>query len=1214
MRRRQRTLRRVFVLATALAACTALFAVVQYKRAAAREAHIADARMQGIEAYQQGRYVDALPHFGFYATHDRRDVEVLMAFADARAKVPLENNRHLYEAAVLYGIVVDLQPDHVQANLQLMYLHERLQRRLEWREAANRVLDLDPGNVSALRAKATAAYLSSRFDEAGAICSRLIALEPEEITWRVFYLQIMQDRGDDLAKILQMCNTWMSTHKSDGRYHLLKARLLSAVGRHDEARQSALAATQRGADVPLVLEHLVVLLDALSLQDEASDLIESTKQRYPREQWAYEASVRRYWKAGDYERAIAEIEHVSAEHDRLGGGLLRWENLLKAFSANPQHALTLSTSDVPDLNLPEPERDAALAWARAASARAHLESANVRDALNAYREALALRPDDPVLHYLMGEAYARAGEYHLAARSLEHAVRSDPGWISAQRLYAQTLLRLERHGAAADLAAWLLRRSSRPDLETCLVLARAWYGGHMTSEEIGLHVADSHLPASLVAFLELLHEQAPGHAEVVELLALAYLREGQTDRASGLIERTIAGSNLTNDHIVRLSQISENHNLQLEAKIVQAGIERVGADSDLAMLRARLLHRLGQSEAALSLMEQSPSNSLQELKARAGYLAWSGQAEAADALHAVLDRAGDDIEAITFVLSQTATWTDAALAGRAIDMLERILGRDAPRVALAKAGYALQFQSADSAAIAQAMLLTNRVLARSPDSLNALRLMTMLYLAADPPDVEAAIRQLSRAIQAHPRRVDLYPTVIRLLQRQGDHRTADIYLAQMGRLVGKDQSLLHAELLLLEAQGDLGSIVARLSSAEGVFDSIAQQLALAATWHRAGESAKALGLLDQLLAANPESAAVYSLTAQVMADVGRTDEGFELLRAFERRVESGVSAMLLGVYAKRVERHDEAAQWLGTALDREPARLEVRHHLANHHLARGHYNDARTVADAGLNQDPDHIGLLTTYATASIHLGGSERRQALRLLDMLDCRAEAVAATLHMYDRVVSASGQYSSYLLVDLRDLVQRYPEYAGAWRLAITTHAQAGQTQDAIRLARYATTRLPSTAEFAQMGTQLLISRNQLGEALEMARVWRERTLHHPLPADTVIAALQLDLQQARGAANQLSSHVDRIVRERQQTPQRFALLMHAYAADRRFDQLSRIAIPVLHEDERWPALLLDLAGKAEEQDAATLQQMAQATANTAAPQSADDVDKSQSMSQPN
>lgn len=1184
-------MRRLIVLASILGVCVATMMIVSVMRNSARKTLTAEARLAGMQAYHDGNYAEAIQHLSYFIARDRSDVEVLMAFAEARSKVPMANNRHLHEAAGIYSVVTDLQPQNIQAHVLRMQMNERLNRRLEWREAAERVLTLDPHNVTALRAKALAHYLESRFDEAGAACSRLIALEPDEVTWRAFYLQIMQDRGESLERIVQTCQRWIDTHATDGRYHLLQARMLSAVGQYDEGQRLALLAAQRGAHDPLVLEHLVVLLDALSLHEQATELIETTKQRLPDAQWVYEASVKRYWKAGQYQRALEELARVSQQHDRLGRGLLRWQTLLQAFAEGEQeqqHTVfaraDASGEDVVD-------RDVDHAWVMASAAKAELESDNVLDAIRTYRQALALSPNDPILHYLIGEAYAHAGEYHHAANSLEHAVRSDPGWLTAQRLYAQVLLTLERYDEAVRLAVKLMERADGIDFQTCLILARAWYQANMTAEEVGLFIGSSDAPATLAKFLDYVHQRIPADPNVVELLALAHLREGDHDSARSVVEAALESTNLTNELLVRLMDISEAHNLQLEAAIMQAGMNRLAGGSQLAVMRARLLHRMGQVEAARQLIEQVPRTSLEQARARASYLAWAGDPSAVDALHDVLELAKSDIHSTLFVLSQPATWHDGDLARRAIAQLEEMLGQDAPQVALAKATFAIQFQADDPAAIAQAMLLTNRVLARRPDSLNARRLMSMLYLVVDPPDVEAAIRQLTYAIEAHPRQVDLYPRIVRLLQRQGDYIAADLYLGQMGQLTGTDQSLLHAELLLLEAQGDLDSIITRLSGASSTFDTTAQQLALAATWHRAGNSAQAVAVLEQLRATDPDNPAVISVAAQVYADQGQVEKGWQLLVDFEHRASSGVSAMLLGLYAQEMGDLEEAENWLQRALDRAPHRLEIHHHLARTYLSCNRFGEARAIAERGLQDDMDHVGLLTTFVTASIHMGGQERRAALRLLDRTDCRAEAAIDTLRSYDRVVEAGrrGEYSPLLLADLRELVQRHPEYTSAWRLAITAHAQAGRHEQAVSLARLATSRLPNTSEFAELATQMLIAMNQLPDALETAHIWRSRSLSRTIDADTAIAALQLDLRQYSQAAAQLSRHVERIVGEREKSPQRLTLLIQAYAADRRFEQLFQIAGQAIQDDERWPRLLLDLAQAASDEDARILQELA-------------------------
>ena len=84
----------------------------------------------------------------------------------------------------------------------------------------------------------------------------------------------------------------------------------------------------------------------------------------------------------------------------------------------------------------------------------------------------------------------------------------------------------------------------------------------------------------------------------------------------------------------------------------------------------------------------------------------------------------------------------------------------------------------DEARLAEATALVGDVLNRTPDSLPGLTLMSRLLLAGNAPEPDLAIRNLRRAVDLYPGRVNLYPRLVILLQEQGD----------LGHVIGHSQA------------------------------------------------------------------------------------------------------------------------------------------------------------------------------------------------------------------------------------------------------------------------------------------------------------------------------------------------------------------------------------------------------------------------------------------
>jgi tetratricopeptide (TPR) repeat protein len=320
-----------------------------------------------------------------------------------------------------------------------------------------------------LRLRASGFAFESEFDKAEAYIERLIELEPDNIEWRRFHLSIDHGRDVTLQELLDRCEEWIESYDGDGRYHMLKASILAGAGHRDRARDLACGAAQRGASNRDVLQQMVSLLDILQLFDEAEKLIRATIEENPEEFWPHEAMVRRYWQQGRLHDALETVEQVQTERGALSISLLQWKSLLHVLRQeldDAEEALSLLAQKAEQ----ETERrDPIRAWIQAAHARIRMQQEEWRDTLSAYRTAISLDPQNPTLHFLIGEAYSQVGEFELALHALEQAVRNDPNWIAAHIMYIEALLRTGRYRDAARNASILLQRSERPALHLHLL-------------------------------------------------------------------------------------------------------------------------------------------------------------------------------------------------------------------------------------------------------------------------------------------------------------------------------------------------------------------------------------------------------------------------------------------------------------------------------------------------------------------------------------------------------------------------------------------------------------------------------------------------------------------------------------------------------------------------------------------------------------------------
>ncbi|MCA9291665.1 MAG: hypothetical protein KDA25_11100, partial [Phycisphaerales bacterium] len=273
MRLSTRSRRRLIVLGSICATLVVGLLVFKYVRGVVQDQLVAEARADGLAAYVRGDDEATLDRLSYFIQHDKRDVEVLLAFADARRRVTKVNNEHLLEAVGYYAHalrVLDADPggaDHAArtrlALESLLDLRGRLGHRVEMLIAADRLLDLKPDHVAALRAKASLFVAERRFAEARPVAERLIEVEPEQIGWRHLRLEVMRGEGASEDEILRTAVDWAEHVPGDGRFYMLAAAWAAEQGHPDRARPLIEQAAARGAGDIDVLGQMVALLDLL---------------------------------------------------------------------------------------------------------------------------------------------------------------------------------------------------------------------------------------------------------------------------------------------------------------------------------------------------------------------------------------------------------------------------------------------------------------------------------------------------------------------------------------------------------------------------------------------------------------------------------------------------------------------------------------------------------------------------------------------------------------------------------------------------------------------------------------------------------------------------------------------------------------------------------------------------------------------------------------
>jgi tetratricopeptide (TPR) repeat protein len=249
-------------------------------------AKIAKARESAMVAYGKGDYVTALPFFSEYLTESKTaekapgtaDVEALFAYGKSRLAIPLPKGEHLRQAKQIFERYLQLKPGDREAQHLLLELYPRMRYNEEALNLAAAVLEKDPKDVVALRARVTAYGNQRKSKEALAAAEELLKIQPDDLQTH-FQVQgltaTMAKPGDDVgAKLVTRYEALLAAHPNNPRFELLLGLAHHYANNHDKARQWLKTAAARKSTDPEVAARLTPLLEMYNLFNESNAVLE----------------------------------------------------------------------------------------------------------------------------------------------------------------------------------------------------------------------------------------------------------------------------------------------------------------------------------------------------------------------------------------------------------------------------------------------------------------------------------------------------------------------------------------------------------------------------------------------------------------------------------------------------------------------------------------------------------------------------------------------------------------------------------------------------------------------------------------------------------------------------------------------------------------------------------------------------------------------------
>lgn len=1126
-------------------------------------------RAVGIEAYENGEYMDAIRALGGYIQRVPDDTEALHLFAQANLKLPSPTGGQVGQAMNALIRVTQLDPKNIEAAEQLLEIYKLSNQDDEALRLSERVLADDPGNVTALTSRAIALARLNRPAEALQATSGALEQDPDNVALHLLLIQLRYQLGDVPDDLLRYAAELREKNPEDPRYEMMLGYAYALSGDDSQALRWLRSAADRPIDDPHFAFMLVSVLDTAKL----------------------------------YEESLTVLTRIASSANE--GGLLT-EMTRRLFEAQRYDELTERLNELqPDLGEPRPEDLALRAMALyhmdrrddAAAVVAELQSRQgqptapvwatvleqvyaqprrpVPQTVEVLNQALQTMPGNAYLHAFLGDAYASMGDTERALASWRRAAEERPSWGGVRVLLAKTLLNTGQPDEALAFAEEaMLRQPGSVDAAVTLIRARA----------ATLTESDRAGAERLLTMIDEVQQAAPGEPQTLLLRVATLAQTGQKDAAAAAVRELIDRPEpLPQPLLLQLAEVSARHELGLESEIYARAEQAAGKTADLAMARARRLAREGRVDEGLALLETGLQNADEATAgewrlAIATYLDAAGEPGAAEAWISLADDYPDNVRLQLAALRASSVREDRAFTGRVIDRLQKLMGEKAVTFRIERARWLLESPNPERDAATAAALL-REVIADAPRRLEP---RIMLVRALERLDrLQVAVRELRATDQAIPGSPIVQLELARLYQELKQFPNAREALDQVADSDHATSEQRRTAAVLLARQGDelrAIEVLEGLAASPGGIDEEGRLL-LASLYSRTGKLQQAERVAQDLLANEP-SAAALAFSLQLYHALGQqanVDRVLQQLDASSLPEES--KRQVRAAFLARTGDRDQAAEVLRAAAEASPEDAEAWNRLVAFQLAGGDADGALATAEAAAARLPDNASLRDLRNHADLvraSIGDESLRSLVLMLVNANERDRKLAVEAL---RAADAEAQTPEALAArasKLRTLANQNQGVLALQVAAARALLEADQPQAAEEIASRAARAFPTAAEPAWLLTESLRVQGRWLDVLGAAGEWRNRSINNPQAPDLMIVEAKLRLGQVSDTLQRLQPYLRQAMADPIGNADIMSRYLRALVANGRTDQATDLILPLIPQSKAYRLLAMQVAGE--------------------------------------
>ncbi|MEQ9461876.1 MAG: tetratricopeptide repeat protein [Phycisphaeraceae bacterium] len=1117
-------------------------------------------RVEGVTAFDEERYYDAMHALGTYVNQSPGDAEALYLYGQARMEVEEADGRsHLLAAAAAFRDVVAMDPENLEAKRKLLDLYAVFGYAPEALALADQILEAYPDDAEAWARRLGALVTSRRFEdvlkESDAVLSRgaeapdelrveamryrataLVSLErtdeavtqaielnmnaPEDFRGYLLTLESMKGAGRSRAEVLGWAKSVQEEHPEVEGTSLLVG--LASTG--PDLRQESLAWLQREADASptdnLVIQMLVRELGRRGQLLATIELARVLQASSPSLQYEH-LLLSHLLYAGENEEVVRLTDEMAENPDRASVRSLatRAQALFDLGRGDEAMAIVMMLEDRKSDNL-------ALSYGAMLNLVYGGGSVEPMRLIQTAETATQRDPSNPMFYFWQGSALSAMGEGDRAIDSWRRATELAPSWDGPPLAIVRELMRAGRNLEAYGFAALLLQRSPN-NLGVNINLLEA--------AGLVLDRVPERDRRGLLQLSEQVLEIVPGNERVLPVYLKLLVAEGRSDDAVGVMRSLIEpDAEVSDAALLAAAQVSADNGLGLEEELIgKAGTGRDAAD--VLVARAMMLHRDGDTEGAVGLMDAAVEAAdgeqalLSVRMARAAVLERIGDARAGRAWSEVVGSSTDNVRVLQRALESRAIWSEREATRGAIDRLRDLTGRDGIGWRVAEARWLMTFGEREDLERARSML--EEITDESPTMIRPRLMLAEVFQGLG--ETELAITQLDRAKGL-----------------RGDDVRIDFARAELMRDVGRDADAARAlETLAMNAEAlspeqvrqlarslsELNRLPLAISMVQTLLESSGQpadRLLLAQLFERGGRFDEAAPVYEVLLS-GPVDLQIVNSAARFYQSRGSSELAMAALEKLKDvpGLPDAVQFQIEGDYYRRSGDLAKARSLYERAAEADQTQAGAWQRLLAVVLTQGDREKSLEVLDGGLAANPGDQTLVFMGENRDL-IEAQVEDAALRLLlvqmvERPDVRGASAGILRAAYE--VDRDGGAADDLVARLQQVIREHPRYLPGQMILVQALAAMDRRDEALTAALQAVREFPENPEPAGLATDLLMSQGKWTEGRSMALQWRSR-LADPLQADLRIAQAMIQM----GAPNQAVSTLEPYMQAALATPE--------------------------------------------------------------------------------